>query len=134
MALLKRSARAAEASRSASRAKSLDELGSIAFAGVEPIRDVRWRRRVKVAGRVRAVRVQPWAEIGSLEVTLGDGTGGLTVVFLGRRQISGIGLGSKLTVEGMVTAVRGQLAIMNPDYQLLPNKVVLPFWDGTTTG
>jgi hypothetical protein len=42
----------------------------------------------------------------------------MAVVFLGRREIPGIGPGAKLTAEGMVTDHQGRLAILNPDYQL----------------
>lgn len=129
MGLLSRGTKAAEARRVAETTAAMEELGHLALAGVEPISGVRWRRRVKVAGRVRAMRVQPWAEIASLELTLGDGTGGITVVFFGRRQIPGIRLGSRLVVEGMVSTNRGQLSIMNPEYQLLPSQVSLPAWD-----
>jgi RecG-like helicase len=74
------------------------------------------------------MRVQPWAEkIASLEITLADETGGLTVVFLGRRAIGGIHLGSHLVVEGMVSEVRHQLTLINPAYQLLPHGVHLPY-------
>jgi RecG-like helicase len=129
MKLLNRRAKAAEAARAAEAKLVMEELGRLALTDVEPIDGVRWRRRVKVAGRVRAMRVQPWAEIASLELTLGDGSASITVVFLGRRQIPGIRLGSPLVVEGMVSTIRGQLAIMNPEYQLLPPKIPLPAWD-----
>ena len=93
-----------------------------------PIGQVEWRERVKVAGRVKALRVQPWSEkILSLELTLVDGTGGLTVVFLGRRHIGGVRLGARLVVEGTVAETRNQLALLNPAYQLLPHEVTLPY-------
>ena len=72
-----------------------------------------------MAGRVRSVRVQPWADIPTLECTLVDDTGGLTVVFLGRRKIAGIHPGTRMTVEGVAGAHRDKLAILNPDYALL---------------
>ena len=53
-------------------------------------------------------------KIQSLELTLVDGTGGLTVVFLGRRHIGGIKLGARLVVEGTVAETRNQLALLNP--------------------
>ncbi|MBV8160339.1 MAG: DNA-binding protein, partial [Acidimicrobiia bacterium] len=43
-----------------------------------------WRSRARVAGRVRSLRVQPWAGVPTLEGTLVDDTGGISVVFLGR--------------------------------------------------
>jgi RecG-like helicase len=109
-------------------ASDLEAVGGRALGGVIPIADVVWRDHVKVAGRVKAMRVQPWSEqVVSLELTLADQTGGLTIIFLGRRHLGGIHLGSHLVVEGRVTEVRHQLAILNPAYQLLPNKVALPY-------
>jgi RecG-like helicase len=107
---------------------SLASLGERSLGGVIPIAEVVWREHVKVAGRVKAMRVQPWSEqVVSLELTLADQTGGLTIIFLGRRHLGGIHLGSHLVVEGRVAEVRHQLAMLNPAYQLLPNGVPLPY-------
>jgi RecJ-like exonuclease len=84
-----------------------------------PIAGVTWRQRAKVKGRVKAVRVQPLAGVPTLECTVYDETGGLAVVFLGRREIPGIRPGTTLTAEGMVADHQGRLAILNPAYQLL---------------
>jgi len=127
MALFDKAAKAAQAQQVADTARAMEELGRVALDGCVPIGSVRWRDRAKVAGKVRAMRVQPWAEVASLELTIGDGTGGLTVVFLGRRQIPGIRLGSRIVVRGMAGATRGQLAMLNPRYQLLPAEVHLPY-------
>jgi hypothetical protein len=86
---------------------------------VIPIADVRWRHRARVRGRVRSLRIQPWAGVATLEATLVDDTAGITVVFLGRREVAGVHCGSRLVVEGMAGAHRGRLAILNPDYELL---------------
>jgi amino acid transporter len=89
-------------------------------AGTIPLSDVQHRERVRVAGRVRSVRIQPWSGVPALECSLTDGSGGdLMVVFLGRRDIPGIRTGTKMTVEGMVGERRGRLAILNPQYELL---------------
>jgi len=118
----------AEAKAAADAAAAFEEFARLAFAGVIPIGDVTWRSHVKVAGRVKAMRVQPWSEkIQGLELTLVDGTGGLTVVFLGRRHIGGIGLGARLVVEGTVSEIRSQLALLNPAYLLVPPEVPLPY-------
>ena len=87
-----------------------------------PIRDVRWRDRVRVAGRVRSMRVQPWSGVPSLECTIVDDTGGLTLVFLGRSSIGGIRLGTRLVAEGMISESRARLVILNPVYELLPHE------------
>jgi DNA/RNA endonuclease YhcR with UshA esterase domain len=87
--------------------------------GAIAIADVVWRQRVKVAGRVHAMRIQPWAGVAALEITLVDGTGGITVAFLGRRSVPGIGCGTRLVVEGMAGDHRGRLAIVNPLYEII---------------
>jgi hypothetical protein len=128
MGLFSRAAKADEARQAAETAAAFAELGELALRGVVPIGSVEWRATVKVAGRVKALRIQPWSEkVQSLELTLVDGTGGITVVFLGRRRIGGIVLGGLLVVEGTVAETRNQLALLNPTYQLLPHEVVLPF-------
>ncbi len=65
------------------------------------------------------MRVQPWADVPALECTLVDGSGGLTVVFLGRRKVGGVRPGTRLMVEGIVGDHHGKLAMLNPDYTLL---------------
>lgn len=127
MALFTRSAKRAEAERVAETRAAFAELGRLSLEGVIPIADVVWREHVKVAGRVKALRIQPWAEqIASLELTLADSTGGLTVVFMGRRTLGGVRLGTHLVVDGMASESHGLLTILNPAYQLLPHEVALP--------
>ena len=84
-----------------------------AIAGVE------WREAVHVSGRVRSIRVQPRADVPTLECVVDDGTAGLSVVFLGRRNVPGIRLGTTLDVEGRVGTHHGRLAILNPDYEIV---------------
>ena len=80
---------------------------------------VRHRERVRLTGRVHSVRVQPWAGVPAFELTLVDSSGTMTVVFLGRRSIPGIGPGTKLVVEGTVGSHRGRLAMLNPSYEIV---------------
>jgi amino acid transporter len=82
------------------------------------IADARWRHRVRVTGTVSALRVQPVSGTCNLECTLADHTGGISVLFLGRRTIAGIEIGTNLTVEGMVVDHHGRLAILNPVYEI----------------
>ena len=87
---------------------------------VQPIGDVRWRQLGRVRGRVRDLRVRPTGgEISTLEVTLVDDSGGITIMFLGRRRIGGITLGREMEVEGMVGENRARLVMLNPLYTLL---------------
>ena len=127
MGLFSRTEKDAERQRAAENEAAFHRLGAIALEGVAPIGDARWRERIKVAGRVKAMRVQPWADqVASLELTLADGTGGITVVFLGRRKLGGIDLGTHLVAEGTTSEHHGLLTMLNPSYQLLPQQVPLP--------
>jgi Amino acid permease len=85
-----------------------------------PISELTWRTRTRIAGRVKSLRVQPWAQAQSLECVLIDNSGhAVTLVFLGRRSISGIRSGTLLVAEGMVGKHHNRLAIINPTYELL---------------
>ncbi|MBV8951756.1 MAG: OB-fold nucleic acid binding domain-containing protein [Actinobacteria bacterium] len=92
---------------------------SEAAAPVLPIGQVKWRSHVRVKGRIRSIRVQPWAEVASLEATVIDPTGGLVLIFLGRRTVPGVELGRHVIAEGMAGEHRGYLAILNPVLELL---------------
>jgi amino acid transporter len=93
--------------------------GPAAAAGTVPIGAVRFRQHVRVEGRVRSLRVQPRAEVPTLECVLVDDTGALSLVFLGRRSIAGIDVGVRLRAEGTAGESCGRLAILNPEYELL---------------
>jgi amino acid transporter len=96
-----------------------EDLGVAAPAGCVPLDRIPARRRVTVAGRVHAVRVQPWGSAPSLEATIKDGHGMLTLVFLGRREVGGIGAGTVLTATGVVGTHRNRPAMLNPTYTLI---------------
>ena len=98
--------------------KADDELAR--RAGVTtPISQIEPRHRVKVAGRVKSVRVQPKAGTSNLECVLSDGTGGLLLVFQGRPRIAGIEPGARLVAEGMVGAWGRRPAMLNPSFELV---------------
>jgi hypothetical protein len=84
------------------------------------IADLEWRRRGRVAGRVKRLRVQPHGGVQSLECVLVDSSGhAITLVFLGRKSIPGVSTGSRLLADAMVGKHHGKLAMINPNYQLL---------------
>jgi RecG-like helicase len=87
--------------------------------GTTPIIEAKWRRRVRLAGHVRSIRVAPLHDAPTIELTLVDATGSISVIFLGRREIAGIRVGTRLVVEGTVGVHKTRLAILNPSYQLL---------------
>jgi hypothetical protein len=99
--------------------KQIDKMVLASVDGTTPIPSLRARQRARVAGRVRSVTVQPWGNVPTLQVQLTDDQGKLVVAFLGRRQIAGLGPGSRIVVDGTVTDRRGQLVMINPDYEFL---------------
>ncbi len=89
-------------------------------AGVTtPIASVVPRQRVRVAGRVKSVRVQPRAGTSNLECVLSDGSGGLLLVFQGRPKIAGIDPGARLVAEGMVGTWGRRTALLNPSFEIV---------------
>lgn len=76
------------------------------------------REPVQVAGTVRSVMIRPRGGVPTLEAELYDGTGSVTLVWLGRRRITGIDTGRSLVVRGRMTDTDGQRLIFNPDYEL----------------
>jgi amino acid transporter len=97
-----------------------DPAWVVDIPGTTRIADARWRRKVRIAGRVRSIRIAPQHDAPTLELVLVDGTGAVSVVFLGRRALAGVQPGTRMLVEGTVGIHKARLAIMNPSYQLLP--------------
>jgi amino acid transporter len=94
-------------------------LSNVSVSGATPIKEIALRQRVKVAGRINSVRVQPRGGTSSLECILADSTGKVTLVFQGRRSIPGIMPGTKLVAEGVVGLRGSQFVILNPIYEIL---------------
>ena len=85
----------------------------------EQISEAIYRRRTRIAGKIRSVTVQSGEAASNLECTISDGTGSLLLVFQGRPSVPGIEAGARLVVEGMVGSWDSELAILNPDYELI---------------
>lgn len=84
------------------------------------IADAPDRERVRLRGTLRTVTLRPRGGVPALEADLDDGSGTITVVWLGRRRIAGIVPGRSLRVEGRIGAHDGRRMIYNPRYELLP--------------
>ena len=69
---------------------------------------------------MRSVRVSPISGSPALMAELCDATGGVTLVFYGRRAIPGLEPGAPMRAEGMLGEHNGHLAMANPTYLLLP--------------
>jgi hypothetical protein len=102
--------------------EELDREALLAYCDrldVMPMDQIAARTRVRVGGEVHSVRIVPRAGAPALEVTVSDGRGSTTGVFLGRRKIAGISPGRRLTMEGVVSRQDSRNFIVNPVYTLL---------------
>jgi hypothetical protein len=88
--------------------------------GGTPIANCPDRERVTVSGTLRTVTLRPRAGVPALEAELYDGSGALSVVWLGRRQIAGIEPGRQLIAHGRITYNQGRSIMFNPRYELRP--------------
>ncbi len=96
-----------------------DEAQHELAPGTTPIGSLPWRTTCKIAGRVKSVRVQSLDSVPSLTARVEDASGGLVLVFAGRRSVPGMEPGRLIAAEGVVGEVGGHLAMMNPDYEFL---------------
>ncbi len=87
-------------------------------AGCCPVTDAADRERVSIQGSLRTVTLRPRGGVPALEAELYDGTGVLTLVWLGRRRIAGIEPGRQIRVQGRIGAQDAQRIMFNPRYEL----------------
>jgi hypothetical protein len=74
-----------------------------------------------VFGTVRAMTIRPRAGVPTLEAELYDGSGTVTLVWLGRRTVAGLGPGRQVKATGRITTAEGRRLIYNPRYELTAN-------------
>lgn len=87
--------------------------------GVLSIGEAPDRDRVRLRGTLRTVTLRPRGGVPALEAELYDGTGTVTIIWLGRRRIAGIGPGRSIEVAGRVGNQDGTRILYNPRYELL---------------
>jgi hypothetical protein len=84
-----------------------------------PIEKATWRRRAHIRGQVTSILTAPSGGAPRVDVEVWDSTGGITLQFLGRREIAGLEVGSTICAEGMVGEDEGSLTILNPSYEIV---------------
>lgn len=89
-------------------------------AGLVSIGDAPDREVVTVQGTLRTVTLRPRGGTPALEADLYDGTDVLTLIWLGRRRITGIAPGRKVEVTGRIGRVGDTRILYNPRYRLRP--------------
>lgn len=107
-------------SRTAAEEKDLQQVA--VETGATPINACRRGEVITACGVLNSVMVKPRAGVPTLEADLFDGTGHMTLVWLGRRQIAGIEAGRSLTITGRMTCMGdgSVTTIFNPRYALRP--------------
>jgi hypothetical protein len=91
----------------------------VAEAGAAPVATCQARSLVTVLGTVRSLTLRPRAGVPTLEVELYDGSGVVTLLWLGRREIAGITPGRQLRATGRITTDGPRRVIFNPRYELV---------------
>jgi RecG-like helicase len=119
MGLLERVRRSLRRMAESDEQRLADEIESWAATvdGTTRIAEVQLRSRAKVAGVVRRITVRPVEGYESLEALLSDGTGEIEIVWMGRRSIPGLSLGTRVVVDGVVGEARGQRRMVNPTFE-----------------
>ena len=87
-------------------------------SGLDSISEAPDRTVVRLSGSLRTVTLRPRGGVPALEAELFDGSDALTLVWLGRRQITGIDPGRQLEVEGRIGVQDGVRVMYNPRYEL----------------
>ncbi len=77
------------------------------------------RVMVTLRGTLRMVTLRPRGGVPALEAELYDGSGVVTVVWLGRRRIAGIDPGRAISARGRIGVHDGVRTMYNPRYELL---------------
>jgi hypothetical protein len=85
--------------------------GAIAIGSCPP------RRPVKVAGVVKRITVTPIQGAESVEAVISDGTGEVAVIWMGRRSIPGLTLGTHVVVDGVIAVDRAGRRMVNPTFE-----------------
>lgn len=94
--------------------RDLGEKGPVSIAEAPD------REPVTLHGQLRTVTLRPRGGVPALEAELDDGSGVLTVIWLGRRRIVGISPGRSMRVTGRIGVLDGVRTMYNPRYELLP--------------
>lgn len=87
--------------------------------GAEPLAACGDRKRVTVMGTVRSLTLRPRAGAPTLEADLYDGSGTVTLIWLGRRELAGLTPGRQLRVTGRITTSGDRRVIFNPRYEFV---------------
>lgn len=108
-----------ESMRSNDELTSQDRKKLASDRGCDAVGTCADRSRVTLRGTIEVLTVRPRQDVPWLEAELSDGTGKVTLIWMGRRAIPGIEAGRDLIVKGRISTADGTARIYNPHYELL---------------
>jgi RecG-like helicase len=85
--------------------------------GAVPIAEAPTRTPVTLAGVVKRITVHPEHGLEALEALLTDGTAEMSVLWMGRRSIPGLTLGTRVVVEGVIGEQKQGRRMVNPRFE-----------------
>lgn len=94
--------------------------GDIRDFGATPISECVPGQAATFVGVLQSVTLRPREGVPAVEAELYDGSGKVTLVWLGRRQIRGIEPGRGIVVQGRLTGHTARPTVFNPKYDLRP--------------
>ncbi|MGI8695789.1 MAG: OB-fold nucleic acid binding domain-containing protein [Mycobacteriales bacterium] len=97
-----------------------DLQAQVHHAGANEVRRCTKGEIVTVTGRIRSVVFRPKGSTPTLRAELFDGSGTVTLVWLGRRRITGIEPGRQIVATGRIADCGGVRTLFNPQYELKP--------------
>lgn len=101
-----------------SRDEARDLQRTTEKAGLLCIADAPDREVVVIQGTLKSVTLRPRGGVPALEAELYDGSGSITVLWLGRRRIAGIFPGRTIRVQGRIGVHDSERIMYNPRYEL----------------
>ena len=107
-------------SRKASTAPDDLSHGELDQPPVAKVATAPMRVPVTLSGTITMITINPRGVNRWLEAVLDDGTGEVTLIWMGRRLVRGINAGRTLQVTGTITLLDGRRVIYNPNYSLKP--------------
>lgn len=109
--------------RSQEEVEASELTSEAATHGAQTIHSCQRGQVVRIHGVIRSVTLRPRVASPTLEAEVFDGSGHITLVWIGHRRLSGVDVGRPITARGRVTYPQGSPTIFNPLYDLYPEPV-----------
>ncbi|MFT3969973.1 MAG: OB-fold nucleic acid binding domain-containing protein [Micropruina sp.] len=105
--------------RSSEELDSEEAVRAAQASGAMTVAECIDRQRATLRGRIAVLTLRPRSGTPWLEAEFNDGSGSITLIWMGRREIPGLAAGRELRVTGRVSWVDGRRRMYNPYYELL---------------